>query len=196
MLDLILLRHAVTRQNNAGVIQGQQDNPPIDPQFPDPLFEKVMGVGKLTAVYTMDLSRGRLSAEDLRRKAVAALGAGILYVETPLLRERHMGEYEERRYDSFPLGGMSIAEYLYRLDHIPGGESKAQARARGEGVRRKYIDGQQGYILLVSSRVQINHLNDALHARDSGPFTDLKNLQGIHLRLQNGIIVSEQLFGA
>ena len=68
MLDLILLRHAQSTGNKAGLFQGQADMDPIEAEFPDALLRQITAIGEVSALYTTDLKRGRIPAESLRYK--------------------------------------------------------------------------------------------------------------------------------
>ncbi len=144
---LVLIRHAQTAWNAEGRIQGQRDVPlsptgreqasllgsrlraacrPINPR---PLIPRLAGNPlEVAAQFTSDLSRATETAR-IAQIQVPALES-LPLITTPLLRERHFGEWE----------GMEPGELRARrrdsINEPPGGETEAEVFERMGGALR------------------------------------------------------------
>ncbi|MBI5393078.1 histidine phosphatase family protein [Candidatus Woesearchaeota archaeon] len=187
MLDLILLRHAQSTGNKAGLFQGQVDMDPINPEFPDTLLIDITAIGEVSALYTTDLKRGRMPAEDLSRKLKELYGKPIIYESTPLLRERNLGELEGKPYATISEDFDKVVHYTYMTETIAGGESRQQLQQRAAKVRELYIADKQGIVVIISHGVFLKYLLDNLENTTDVKRT-LENLKGYHVTLDNNTL--------
>jgi probable phosphoglycerate mutase len=153
----LLVRHAESAAN-AGAYFGSQSDSPLSALGvvqARALAEALAGAA-IDAVYSSDLSRAR--------DTVAAIAAarGLAVHETPLLRERHMGELTGQSFDDVRSRYPEVWVRLAARDpHVvpPGGESQHDLAAR---VAR-FLDGlparHRGQVVLIGSHGgTIHHL--------------------------------------
>src|SRR3989338_143440 len=191
MLDLILLRHAQSTGNKAGLFQGQADMDPIEAEFPDALLRQITAIGEVSALYTTDLKRGRIPAESLRYKLEILYEKSILYESTPLLRERNLGELEGKPYTMISTDFDKVVHHTYMTETIQGGESRQQLQERTAQVRELYIADKQGVIIMISHGVFLKYLLDNLE-NTQGVKWILENLKGYHAILNNNTLLQLQ----
>ncbi len=172
-LDRILLvRHAATKFNSKGLIQGQRDTtlePGYGPQV-DRLADLIAEVeGPPSVVFSSDLSRANLTGSRLAQRLRRRHGYSFDYIATPALRERGEGDLEGKSFqEAFPdMDPGEVYGHLYRADHHSNGETLQDVEAR----LRRFIGGHmarhQGMGIVVGHLLTgLNYLRNLLVHQD------------------------------
>ena len=172
-LDRILLvRHAATKFNSKGLIQGQLDTA-LEPGYGekvDRLADLVAEVeGPPGVVFSSDLSRANLTGSRLAQRLRRRHGYKFDYIATPALRERGEGVLEGKSFEeAFPeMAPGEVYGHLYKADYHPNGETLQEVEAR----LRRFIAGRlseyQGMGIIVGHLLTgLNYLRNLLVHQD------------------------------
>ena len=192
MLELVLLRHPETQWNKERLLQGHSDIPPLNPCVPESLVDALStlvspDVENHIRVYTSDLLRCALPAEDLHRRLSKQYPLQPL-VKTPLLRERHFGNHEGKPYTTFDsTNTRELGEKLYRMQEMPNGESVAQCQKRARSIASEFYEHRNDSCLVIalSHGCFINYVLNELEGRspdDLSQYRGAYNFEGFQLR--------------
>ena len=193
---ILLLRHAKSAGNHTGTITGQIDSPPLIETVPDALVQAILDLQlPITDIHSTDVKRGALPARDLYGRLCAHF-TGILYTETPVLRERHVGDYQGKRYDQIGKPPeMFAGEYFYRMGDIEGGEDlkTVQERARSAAnILCQYRDDLTiGMLHCCFMGFLADELRGAAHQEE---FVQIGNLQGMLFEMRDDCATNYSLF--
>ncbi len=178
MLELILIRHPLTKGNEERVLQGHLD---VDlaqgyEEKVDRIAQELSDEEPINFVLSSDLKRAKIPAE--RMLEFFRKYWGVEYLSTPLLRERNLGIFQGKKFEDVPTGGLGIYEYLYKLDNIDSGESHADIKSRIEKLNHEYLSTYSGKAVVVSHKLLINFIRNYFVEGNitSRPYKDIDNL--------------------
>ncbi len=185
MLELIILRHALSIGNKDKIIQGHIDLDPIERKVPSSLMKAIGKYGTPTAIYTTDLKRGKYPAEDLHKRIQATTDSPIYFEATEQLRERNLGIYEGQPYKVIAEDTKKLTQQTYSMAEIQNGESRTQATKRAAHCINRITETEQsGLLILVSHITFINYIMDYLEQKQSpAQLRFIHNLQGFYCKL-------------
>lgn len=131
-LTLIAIRHGLTDNNDAGILQGQRVNDPLNAAGRQQAIEITAALqvkkGSITALYASPLQRTMQTAEPLAH----ALGLPIL--KRVELQERDFGTLSGQKWPDIPDNTDNVLkkkDKALQYDYQPyGGESVGQVRTR------------------------------------------------------------------
>lgn len=179
MLTLYLLRHPKT-QGQQDIIKGHEDIGLEDgwEQGVDELAERLHRTGPIDAVMASDLQRARFPALRIAGYLEQAQQRKIDLFVSELLRERNAGCYARKRFHQIDANGKNPHDYIFEMNEITGGESRAQVYERIDLVKTRYLDKYQGNgrIIIVNHGWLINHWRNHELGDDSIPYNRMPNL--------------------
>ena len=189
---IILIRHAATRFNVGGMIQGQLDAA-LQPGYGhlvDQLADRLArSVGPPSVLIASDLTRTNLTASRLARRLRQRFGYRFDYIATPALRERGQGDLEGMSFQAaFPhLPPTGVYAHLFQAADVPGGESLAAVEGRLTRLVEDYLDRYQGTAIVVGHLLAgMNYLRNLLvHGNLTGEgYRGFQNLAEVRLELR------------
>ena len=145
--ELIAIRHGQTDANSDGRLQGHFDSP-LDPEGvrQAECLARRLQSEQFDALYCSDLIRAVTTA------AIVGQACGLRPESLPELREWHMGELENRRYEDLRRTHPEIMNG-FKFDaadlHIPGGETKTAFYRRIGAVMDQLAERHPGGRILV-----------------------------------------------
>ncbi len=189
---IILIRHAATKFNVGGMIQGQLDAV-LQPGY-GPLVDRladrlVASEGPPSVLIASDLTRSNLTANRLAQRLRRRFGYRFDYIATPALRERGQGDLEGKSFqEAFPhLPPTGVYAHLFQAADVPGGESLEAVGGRLTRLVEDHLDRYQGTAIVVGHLlVGMNYLRNLLvHGNLTGDrYREFKNLAEVRLELR------------
>ena len=189
---IILIRHAATRFNVGGMIQGQLDAA-LQPGYGllvDRLADRLAASERPPSVLvTSDLSRTNLTANRLAQRLRRRFGHRFDYIATPALRERGQGDLEGKSFkEAFPhLPPTGVYAHLFQAADVPGGESLEAVEGRLTRLVEDHLDRYQGTAIVVGHLLAgMNYLRNLLvHGNLTGEgYRGFQNLAEVRLELR------------
>lgn len=188
MLEVVLIRHPPIIPNNQRVINGQIDID-LEPGYEtsvDQLAEELIKLGQFNAFFSSDLKRSEIPARRIVDYLRKRQETPLEYISTPLLRERHWGELQDRGYDEVSHGEQDLLDYLFFLDYIVKGENRAAIQSRLKRFRDEHLQRhieEGGRVGIKGHSYWINYFRNL--SVDGGmlsrPYERLENLALIRL---------------
>ena len=189
---IILIRHAATKFNVGGMIQGQLDAA-LQPGY-GPLVDRLAARlaaswGPPSVLVASDLSRTNLTANRLAQRLRRRFGYRFDYIATPALRERGQGDLEGKSFqEAFPhLPPTGVYAHLFQATDVPGGESLEAVEGRLTRLVEDHLDRYQGTAIVVGHLLAgMNYLRNLLvHGNLTGDgYREFKNLAEVRLELR------------
>ena len=191
---IILIRHAATKFNVGGMIQGQLDSVlqpgygPLVDRLADRLAESE---GSPSVLIASDLTRTNLTANRLAQRLRRRFGYRFDYIATPALRERGQGDLEGKSFqEAFPhLPPSGVYAHLFQAADVPAGESLEAVEGRLTRLVGDHLDRYQGTAIVVGHLLAgMNYLRNLLvHGNLTGDgYREFKNLAEVRLELRGG----------
>ena len=191
---IILIRHAATKFNVGGMIQGQLDSVlqpgygPLVDRLADRLAESE---GAPSVLIASDLTRTNLTANRLAQRLRRRFGYRFDYIATPALRERGQGDLEGKSFqEAFPhLPPSGVYAHLFQAADVPAGESLEAVEGRLTRLVGDHLDRYQGTAIVVGHLLAgMNYLRNLLvHGNLTGDgYREFKNLAEVRLELRGG----------
>ena len=191
---IILIRHAATKFNVGGMIQGQLDSVlqpgygPLVDRLADRLAESE---GSPSVLIASDLTRTNLTANRLAQRLRRRFGYQFDYIATPTLRERGQGDLEGKSFqEAFPhLPPSGVYAHLFQAADVPAGESLEAVEGRLTRLVGDHLDRYQGTAIVVGHLLAgMNYLRNLLvHGNLTGDgYREFKNLAEVRLELRAG----------
>ena len=191
---IILIRHAATKFNVGGMIQGQLDSVlqpgygPLVDRLADRLAESE---GSPSVLIASDLTRTNLTANRLAQRLRRRFGYRFDYIATPTLRERGQGDLEGKSFqEAFPhLPPSGVYAHLFQAADVPAGESLEAVEGRLTRLVGDHLDRYQGTAIVVGHLLAgMNYLRNLLvHGNLTGDgYREFKNLAEVRLELRGG----------
>ena len=191
---IILIRHAATKFNVGGMIQGQLDSVlqpgygPLVDRLADRLAESE---GSPSVLIASDLTRTNLTANRLAQRLRRRFGYRFDYIATPTLRERGQGDLEGKSFqEAFPhLPPSGVYAHLFQAADVPAGESLEAVEGRLTRLVGDHLDRYQGTAIVVGHLLAgMNYLRNLLvHGNLTGDgYREFKNLAEVGLELRAG----------
>ena len=186
---IVLIRHAATKFNAGGRIQGQMDSvlqPGYGPNVDRLGDELAASEGSPSVVFASDLTRANVTASRLAQRLRRRFGFRFDYIATPDLRERGLGSLEEKSFqEAFPyIPPADVYAHLFETGDVPGGESVDDVEKRLNRWVANHMDRYQGTALVVCHLVTgMNYLRNLLvHSNPTGNgYREFKNLEAVRL---------------
>ena len=191
---IILIRHAATKFNVGGMIQGQVDSvlqPGYGPMV-DRLADRLAASdGPPSVLVASDLTRTNLTANRLAQRLRRRFGYRFDYIATPTLRERGQGDLEGKSFQkAFPdLPPTGVYAHLFQAGDVPGGETLEAVEDRLTRLVEDHLDRYQGTAIVVGHLLAgMNYLRNLLvHGNlTGGGYREFKNLADVRLELRGG----------
>ena len=153
----LVIRHAESVANAGGYFGSQSDSPLTELGWTQArALAMALQHASINAIYSSDLSRARCTVELL------ASHHGRVIHETPLLRERDMGELTGKSFDEARATLPELWARLVARDPTakpPGGETQADLGARVERFLSGLLERHLGQVVVIASHGgTIHHL--------------------------------------
>ncbi len=193
---IILIRHAATKFNVGGMIQGQLDSVlqpgygPLVDRLADRLAARLAASGgPLSVLLASDLTRTNLTANRLAQRLRRRFGYRFDYIATLALRERGQGDLEGKSFqEAFPhLPPTGVYAHLFQAADVPGGESLEDVQERLTQLVEDHLDRYKGTAIVVGHLLAgMNYLRNLLvHGNLTGDgYREFKNLKEARLELR------------
>lgn len=157
LATFLVIRHAESEANAGGYFASQSDSGLTElGQRQAAALAAALRNAPIHAVYSSDLSRARLTVAPI------AAARGLAVVETPVLRERAMGEFTGMTFEDARDRYPEVWTKLVARDPYvapPGGESHADLAARVRPFLRELVTRHTGQnVVLGSHGGTIHHL--------------------------------------
>ena len=189
---IVLVRHAETKFNSHGMIQGQLDTllqPGFGPEVDQVADRLALEDGPPSVVYSSDLKRTNITAHRLAGRLRKRHGYRFDHVSTPALRERGQGGLEGKSFgEAYPeLDPGQVYGHLFQADDVPNGESLQDVQNRLNHFIADYLPRHNGTGIVVSHLLfGMNYLTNSLTGQGilAGGYTAFSNLSIARLVLE------------
>lgn len=114
MMKILITRHGESLSNKHGLLAGSFDSPltPLGQRQAMALVERLVDENNIDLAYSSNLSRALYTAEELCKKN------NIKVIETPLLRERCFGAYENNSKEKYLQDALGLSPLKFDLNGV------------------------------------------------------------------------------